>query len=133
MNKEQAKKLLPIIKAFTEDKKIQYLNNKGEWEDQDQLLAFYGNIEYRIKPRISLQKGYMYKIKLRPCLIHVYGKEITDPHILNLNPFWTTFLGTKDKRNIFLFGNVGEPSARFLVFHDLHVEHYVVKKETFNH
>lgn len=51
MTREEVKKLLPIIKAFSEGETIQHLdiiNNK--WEDVDEFV-YHGSVKsYRIKP-----------------------------------------------------------------------------------
>ena len=56
MNRQEAKQLLPIIKAFSEEKVIQWLNDEGGWEDIpknedmdfEDIAGFAGS--YRIKP-----------------------------------------------------------------------------------
>lgn len=56
MNREQAKALLPIIKAFSEGKTIQWLTGSGEWYDvvgKDTIDFEYladRKTNYRIKP-----------------------------------------------------------------------------------
>ena len=56
MNREQAKALLPIIKAFSEGKTIQWLTGSGEWYDvvgKDTIDFEYltdRKTKYRIKP-----------------------------------------------------------------------------------
>ena len=53
MTREQAKKLLPIIQAFAEGKKIQYRNRSDEWMDvkENEGLSFISHpSDYRIKP-----------------------------------------------------------------------------------
>ena len=50
MTRENAKKLLPIIKAFADGKTIQYKSYCG-WEDINDSVSFVGQpFEYRIKP-----------------------------------------------------------------------------------
>ena len=52
MNRNQAKELLPIIKAFSEGKVIESRCIKGDkslWYD-DEDPSFDGDFEYRIKP-----------------------------------------------------------------------------------
>ena len=50
MNREQAKKLLPIIQAFADGAQIQYLAGTGKWCDvPDPLFGPYE--KYRIKPK----------------------------------------------------------------------------------
>jgi hypothetical protein len=55
MTRETAKKLLPIIQAFSEEQAIQYRESpKAEWVDckmPDSVLIFYDDFEYRIKPK----------------------------------------------------------------------------------
>ena len=52
MNREQAKKILPIIQAFAEDKKIQAYNPlTKEWYDKYESIDFNSESpKYRIKP-----------------------------------------------------------------------------------
>lgn len=50
MNREEAKKLLPIIQAFSEGKVIQTSVKGKSWEDLGENIAFYTNDKYRIKP-----------------------------------------------------------------------------------
>ena len=50
LTREEAKKLLPLIKAFAEDKTIQY-ETHGGWIDLDTLNPHVGTLsKYRIKP-----------------------------------------------------------------------------------
>ena len=59
MNREQAKALLPIIKAFSEGKTIQWLTGSGEWYDvvgNDTIdFEFLADrkTKYRIKPEFK--------------------------------------------------------------------------------
>lgn len=53
MNREQAKKILPILTAFVEGKVIQVCNNTGTWADNESISPY--NLcnwpeGYRIKP-----------------------------------------------------------------------------------
>lgn len=50
MNREQAKKLLPLITAFAEGKEIQYKGDKGEWIQTNNPQWTLYAIEFRIKP-----------------------------------------------------------------------------------
>ena len=53
MTREEAKELLPIIKAFAEGKEIQYRNSFNEWIDikKNEGLSFIKTpLDYRIKP-----------------------------------------------------------------------------------
>ena len=51
MNRQEAKKLLPIIQAFAEGKIVQFKNAFGNWIDCcDGLLFNYPPKDYRIKP-----------------------------------------------------------------------------------
>ena len=53
MTREEAKELLPIIKAFAESKIIQYKNSFDEWSDteENEGLSFVCSpSNYRIKP-----------------------------------------------------------------------------------
>lgn len=50
MDRNQAKELLPIIKAFSEGKTIQYKSLEGIWEDRDKVSFNCGPECYRIKP-----------------------------------------------------------------------------------
>ena len=49
MTTEEAKKLLPIIKAFAEGKNIQYKEDIDRWVDIENP-SFRSFVEYRIKP-----------------------------------------------------------------------------------
>lgn len=51
ITREAAKELLPIIQAFAEGKTIQYLDDRGFWNDIKTCVSFDYNIScYRIKP-----------------------------------------------------------------------------------
>ena len=50
MNRKEAAKLFPIIKAFSEGKVIQTSVKGKPWEDLGENIAFYTNDKYRIKP-----------------------------------------------------------------------------------
>lgn len=50
MDRNQAKELLPIIKAFSEGKTIQYKSLEGIWEDRDKVSFNCEPECYRIKP-----------------------------------------------------------------------------------
>ena len=50
MTREQAKELLPFIKAFSEGKIIQYLNLEKEWVDREYPSFDDEPSHYRIKP-----------------------------------------------------------------------------------
>lgn len=41
ITRENAKKLLPIIKAFSEGEQIQFLNNRNEWKEYDNFFFFH--------------------------------------------------------------------------------------------
>nr|DAU11702.1 MAG TPA: hypothetical protein [Bacteriophage sp.] len=49
MRKDEAAKLLPIIKAFSEGKEVQYKAN-GRWYLAEDIAFFGGGQEFRIKP-----------------------------------------------------------------------------------
>ena len=49
MDREEVKKLLPIMQAFADGKTIQYEFNEG-WRDLDELNPFSDISKYRIKP-----------------------------------------------------------------------------------
>ena len=49
MTREEAKELLPIIRAFAEGKNIQFLSD-GEWHDINQADFTWYTDNYRIKP-----------------------------------------------------------------------------------
>ena len=54
MTREEAKEYLPIIQAFAEGKTIQYLDDRGFWNDIKTCVSFDYNIScYRIKPEIK--------------------------------------------------------------------------------
>ena len=50
ITRENAEKLLPIIKAYSEGKKIQYLNCSEDWVDREILSFDTEPHRYRIKP-----------------------------------------------------------------------------------
>ena len=50
ITRENAKELLPIIKAYSEGKKIQYLNCAEDWVDREILSFDTEPHRYRIKP-----------------------------------------------------------------------------------
>lgn len=50
ITRENAKKLLPIIKAFSEGKQIQFRNNMNEWKEYDNFSFTEDVSRYRIKP-----------------------------------------------------------------------------------
>lgn len=52
MTRAEAKDYLPIIKAYSEGKQIQWLDETGRWHDaNDKILTFYSPpSNYRIKP-----------------------------------------------------------------------------------
>ena len=51
MTREEAKEYLPIMQAFAEGKTIQYLDDRGFWNDIKTCVSFDYNIScYRIKP-----------------------------------------------------------------------------------
>lgn len=50
MTREQAKSLLPIIKAYSEGYEIQVKSSCGDWETFDDLEFCNRPLNYRIKP-----------------------------------------------------------------------------------
>ena len=50
ITRENAKKLLPIIKAFSEGKQIQFRNNMNEWKEYNNFSFTEDASRYRIKP-----------------------------------------------------------------------------------
>lgn len=60
MTPEQAKELLPIIKAFAYGKTIQYRRHAGsEWADMDAPAFNQKPENYRIKPEIMQVKAWI--------------------------------------------------------------------------
>ena len=51
MNRERAKELAPIIKAYGDGENLQWRNAGGEWADLDYFDINFLNDEYRIKPK----------------------------------------------------------------------------------
>lgn len=49
MTREEAKELLPIIKAFADGKKVEFFNDVREWEDSEYLEFSRERKRYRIK------------------------------------------------------------------------------------
>ena len=50
ITKENAKEILPIIKALSEGKKIEYKDYKDEWSVVENLILTDESSRYRIKP-----------------------------------------------------------------------------------
>ena len=50
MTREEAKELLPIIKAFADGKTVEFFNDLREWEDSEHLEFSRERNRYRIKP-----------------------------------------------------------------------------------
>lgn len=53
MNRNQAKELLPIIKAFSEGKDVEYFDEGSDKWRTCELPQFDYNVKYRIKPEIK--------------------------------------------------------------------------------
>ena len=53
ITREDAKKLLPIIKAYVEGKEIQFFNCTEEWVDRETLSFDNEPHRYRIKPELK--------------------------------------------------------------------------------
>ena len=49
MTREELKKLMPVMQAFTEGKIVQYKNCRGEWVETN-CPVWSNDTEYRIKP-----------------------------------------------------------------------------------
>lgn len=76
MNREQAKKLLPIIAAFAEGKEIQCFNNtypSGGWFHVENP-EWKENCEYRIKPEPVVVEKWAAANRLDG-RIHTFGAE----------------------------------------------------------
>lgn len=62
MKQHEAKDFLPIIKAWSEGKTVQYrldLDGKPVWQDMAPAISFDDSVEfYRIKPEPVTVKGY---------------------------------------------------------------------------
>jgi len=78
MNREAARKLLPVIEAYADGKAIQYLNSGGIWCDGDKDdsgergYEFYSPERYRIKPEPEV----IYVNKYRSgSTVHYQSKE----------------------------------------------------------
>lgn len=50
MTREESKELLPIIQAFADGKKLEFLNVHNMWEELEDPLFCKGPKNYRIKP-----------------------------------------------------------------------------------
>ena len=99
MTREQAKELLPIIKAFAEGKEIQYKNFLDEWTDieENEGLSFIcPPSDYRIKPQQ----------KYRP----FETKEECWNEMLKHQPFG--FLSIADKHDYFSICRVFEEEGK---------------------
>lgn len=55
MTREQAKQFLPIIAAFAEGKKVQFLDTLGTWKSSEEFGFDYDPSRYRIKPEPKLR------------------------------------------------------------------------------
>ena len=90
MTREEAKKLLPVIKAYVEGKTIQF-NHLGKWVDVvSELNPEYYPLKYRIKPE---QKYRPFK-----------NQEECWNEMLKHQPFG--WLKGKMSKNISLIGNI---------------------------
>jgi hypothetical protein len=54
MTRDRAKELLPIIKAYSEGKEIEFLDYDGEWVPKNTAAGFVDSGTYRIKPKRKL-------------------------------------------------------------------------------
>ena len=87
MTREEAKELLPIIKAFADGKKVEFFNEVREWEDSEYLEFSRERKRYRIKP----------EPKYRP----FKNKEECWNEMLKHQPFgWVKHKETEDFSNI---------------------------------
>lgn len=79
MNKLDAAKFLPILKAYSEGKTIQvFLSHRKEWVDNKTELSFVLKVDnYRIKPETVKYKRYLMKDTI--------GKSLC---IMNYPPSW---------------------------------------------
>ena len=97
MTREEAKKLLPVIKAFTEGKKIETRYDIYDWTETE-VLHLESKNEYRIKPESKYRpfknkdECWQEMLKHQPfgwikapdgelfCIDKVYGKGIVYKH-----------------------------------------------------
>jgi len=70
MNREQAKQLLPIIKAFADGADVQYMTSK--WNDANDP-TFYQGVQWRIRPK-PLERWV---------LIGAGGSDLNEPAFLS--------------------------------------------------
>ena len=81
MTREEAKELLPIIKAFSDGKKVEFFNDVREWEDSEYLEFSRERNRYRIKPEPkyrpfkSQEECWNEMLKHQP-FGYIKGKEI---------------------------------------------------------
>ena len=55
MNREEAKKILPVIQAFADGKKIQYVNSEGRVSDKETM---FDDVSYAFRYRIKPEPTY---------------------------------------------------------------------------
>lgn len=81
MNREKAKKLLPIIQAYAEGKTIQYIGVGFEnWHDVDNELEIDSmRYKYRIKPESKYNEIFKLKKMLEKSLVPFEWKEFDKP------------------------------------------------------
>lgn len=63
MTREEAKELLPIIQAFADGNKLEYLNKDNIWEECEEPWFCSGTNRYRIKPELKYRKYRPFKTK----------------------------------------------------------------------
>ena len=88
MDRERAKKLLPVIQAYAEGKKIQFLSRQqqldGEWIEvwydfaEGEEPRFFDKTEYRIKPRDIEEK-----------LVYALGFKVPDTDTEDGYIYWS--------------------------------------------
>ena len=79
MTSEQAKELLPIIKAFAEGKEIQFrASDTNLWIDSTNLSFEYDPRQYRIKPEPRIPRVFYVGIHPEGALVYCIEKNLEE-------------------------------------------------------
>lgn len=112
MTREQAKELLPLIKAFAEGKTIEELDPNGIWKEAKNPIftdsLIYSCVEYRIKP----------EPKYRP----FESQEECWEEMLKHQPFG--WLKAKESKSVALIGNVCQDKEVLIIWALNHETNY---------
>lgn len=76
MNREQAKAILPFVQAFADGKEVQYRTHPTTPWHTPNVLAFEAPADnYRIKPKVSKYRRYMYRHPVAGYQVHTVTSE----------------------------------------------------------